>query len=78
METSQAGIYAIGDVTGPPLLAHLASAQGLLVANNIAGREFQLINKQCFQYMRRSSALASSQRTRKWYGRPRYDHGVSL
>ncbi len=45
METSQAGIYAIGDVTGPPLLAHLASAQGLLVANNIAGREFQPINK---------------------------------
>jgi dihydrolipoamide dehydrogenase len=45
METSQAGIYAIGDVTGPPLLAHLASAQGLLVANNIAGREFTPINK---------------------------------
>ncbi|MFV1976593.1 MAG: NAD(P)/FAD-dependent oxidoreductase, partial [Candidatus Scalindua sp.] len=30
MQTSQSGIYAIGDVTGPPLLAHLASAQGLL------------------------------------------------
>jgi dihydrolipoamide dehydrogenase len=45
METSQAGIYAIGDVTGPPLLAHLASAQGLLVANNIAGKTFSPINK---------------------------------
>ncbi|MHC4182059.1 MAG: dihydrolipoyl dehydrogenase [Planctomycetota bacterium] len=45
METSQAGIYAIGDVTGPPLLAHLASAQGLLVANNIAGKKFSPINK---------------------------------
>ncbi len=45
METNQSGVFAIGDVTGPPLLAHLASAQGLLVANNIAGREFQPINK---------------------------------
>jgi dihydrolipoamide dehydrogenase len=45
METSQSGIFAIGDVTGPPLLAHLASAQGLIVANNIAGKEFQPINK---------------------------------
>lgn len=44
MQTSQPGIYAIGDVVGPPLLAHLASAQGLLVAHNIAGKEFPPIN----------------------------------
>ncbi len=44
MQTNQPGIYAIGDVTGPPLLAHLASAQGLLVAHNIAGRDYPPIN----------------------------------
>ena len=44
MQTSQSGIYAIGDITGPPLLAHLASAQGLLVAHNIAGADYPPIN----------------------------------
>lgn len=44
MQTNQPGIYAIGDITGPPLLAHLASAQGLLVAHNVAGKDFPLIN----------------------------------
>ena len=45
MQTNQSGIYAIGDVTGPPLLAHLASAQGLLVAHNIAGADYPPINE---------------------------------
>jgi dihydrolipoamide dehydrogenase len=45
MQTNQPGIYAIGDVTGPPLLAHLASAQGLLVAHNIAGADYPPINE---------------------------------
>ncbi|KHE93239.1 MAG: dihydrolipoamide dehydrogenase [Candidatus Scalindua brodae] len=44
MQTSQSGIYAIGDVTGPPLLAHVASAQGLFVAHNIAGVDYPPIN----------------------------------
>ena len=44
MQTSQPCIYAIGDVSGPPLLAHLASAQGMLVAHNIAGKDFPPIN----------------------------------
>ena len=44
MQTSQPGIYAIGDINGPPLLAHLASAQGLLVAHNIAGVDYPPIN----------------------------------
>ena len=44
MQTSQPGIYAIGDVSGPPLLAHLASAQGMLVAHNIADKDFPPIN----------------------------------
>jgi dihydrolipoamide dehydrogenase len=35
--TSMRGVYAIGDVTGEPMLAHRAIAQGDLVARAIAG-----------------------------------------
>lgn len=38
METSENGIYAIGDITGKVLLAHVASAQGLVAAANAAGK----------------------------------------
>ncbi len=38
MQSSQAGIYAIGDVTAKLQLAHTASKQGLLVAEDIAFR----------------------------------------
>lgn len=37
--TGEEGIYAIGDVAGPPLLAHKASMQGLIAAADIAGEE---------------------------------------
>lgn len=36
--TSMAGIYAIGDVTGEPMLAHRAMAQGEMVAELISGQ----------------------------------------
>jgi dihydrolipoamide dehydrogenase len=36
--TSMSGVYAIGDVTGEPMLAHRATAQGEMVAELIAGR----------------------------------------
>ena len=36
--TSMAGIFAIGDVTGEPMLAHRAMAQGELVAELVAGQ----------------------------------------
>ncbi|HEX2980507.1 MAG TPA: dihydrolipoyl dehydrogenase [Anaerolineaceae bacterium] len=39
MATNVPGIWAIGDVTGQLLLAHVASAQGLICAENIAGVE---------------------------------------
>lgn len=39
METSVAGIYAIGDITGKVQLAHVASAQGLVAVENIMGYE---------------------------------------
>jgi dihydrolipoamide dehydrogenase len=38
LETNVPGIYAIGDVTGPPYLAHRASKQGIVAAEVIAGR----------------------------------------
>jgi dihydrolipoamide dehydrogenase len=37
--TNVAGVYAIGDVTGPPLLAHAASAEGVIAVETAAGRE---------------------------------------
>ncbi|MCF3653411.1 MAG: dihydrolipoyl dehydrogenase [Aigarchaeota archaeon] len=37
METSVPGVYAVGDVTGPPFLAHRASYHGMIAAENIAG-----------------------------------------
>ena len=37
LETSLAGVYAIGDVAGPPWLAHKASAEGIIASEHIAG-----------------------------------------
>jgi dihydrolipoamide dehydrogenase len=37
MKTNVEGIYAIGDVRGPPLLAHKASAEGIVAAESISG-----------------------------------------
>jgi dihydrolipoamide dehydrogenase len=37
METNVAGIYAIGDVVGKAMLAHVASAQGKVAVENILG-----------------------------------------
>jgi len=39
METNVPNIYAIGDVTGKLALAHVASAQGLIAAEAIAGQQ---------------------------------------
>jgi dihydrolipoamide dehydrogenase len=38
-ETGEPGVYAVGDVAGPPCLAHKATHQGLLCAEHIAGAE---------------------------------------
>ncbi len=38
-QTSMRGVYAIGDVTGEPMLAHHAMAQGEMVAEIIAGQK---------------------------------------
>jgi len=38
-QTAMRNVWAIGDLTGEPLLAHKASAQGEIVAENIAGNK---------------------------------------
>jgi dihydrolipoamide dehydrogenase len=44
METSAKGVYAIGDVAGPPMLAHKGEREGMIVAEVIAGKHFHPLN----------------------------------
>jgi len=45
METTAKGIYAIGDVAGPPMLAHKGSREGVVFAEFLAGDpHVQLVN----------------------------------
>ncbi len=44
MATNVSGIWAIGDVTGKLMLAHVGSAQGIICAENIAGVETVTLN----------------------------------
>jgi dihydrolipoamide dehydrogenase len=43
--TSVAGIYAIGDVAGPPMLAHKASHEGVVCVEKIKGGEAHALDK---------------------------------
>jgi dihydrolipoamide dehydrogenase len=45
MQTSEEGIYAIGDVTSAPWLAHKASHEGIIAAETIAGLKAHPIEK---------------------------------
>jgi len=42
--TNVPGVYAIGDINGKMQLAHVASAQGVLVADHIAGKPCKQLN----------------------------------
>ena len=44
METSAKGIYAIGDVAGPPMLAHKGEREGMIVAEVLAGQHAQVLD----------------------------------
>jgi len=44
METSAKGLYAIGDVAGPPMLAHKGEREGVVVAEVIAGQHPHLFD----------------------------------
>ncbi|MBT5110188.1 MAG: dihydrolipoyl dehydrogenase [Rhodospirillaceae bacterium] len=39
LQTGEAGVYAIGDVAGPPWLAHKASHEGIICVEKIAGEK---------------------------------------
>ena len=39
LETGEPGVFAIGDLTGPPWLAHKASHEGIVCVEKIAGLE---------------------------------------
>ena len=53
MRTNVSGIYAIGDLTGKLLLAHVASAQGIVAAEHIAGHPTQSIEDEDYAFMPR-------------------------
>lgn len=42
LETTVKGIYAIGDVNGKMMLAHVASAEGIIAVENIMGKESKM------------------------------------
>ena len=44
--TKVKGVYAIGDVAGPPWLAHKASHEGILCVENIAGKDVHALDKE--------------------------------
>ncbi|HEX5131198.1 MAG TPA: dihydrolipoyl dehydrogenase [Candidatus Krumholzibacteria bacterium] len=44
MRTSVPGIYAIGDVVATPALAHVATREGILAVDHIAGKHVQTID----------------------------------
>ena len=54
METNIPGIYAIGDVVGGPLLAHVASREGIIAVRNMTG------NKEEMDYSAVPSAIFTS------------------
>jgi dihydrolipoamide dehydrogenase len=44
LETTAPGVYAIGDVAGPPMLAHKGQREGVVVAERIAGQNPHPVN----------------------------------
>ena len=44
LETTAKGVYAIGDVAGPPMLAHKGSREGHVLAELLAGHKPPLVN----------------------------------
>jgi dihydrolipoamide dehydrogenase len=53
LRTNVPGVYAIGDVTGKLLLAHVASAQGIVAAEHIAGHETRPLRDADYTFMPR-------------------------
>ncbi len=77
MRTSAPGVYAIGDVAGPPLLAHKGSREGIVAAESIAG-----LNPQPIDYTGVPGAtychpeVASVGLTEEWCKEQKLDYAV--
>lgn len=48
-ETSESSVYAIGDVAGPPCLAHKASHEAVICVEKIAGKNAHKLKKSAYQ-----------------------------
>ncbi|KLT22558.1 lipoamide dehydrogenase, pyruvate dehydrogenase complex, E3 component [Wolbachia endosymbiont of Armadillidium vulgare str. wVulC] len=46
-ETNEPNVYAIGDVAGPPCLAHKASHEAVICIEKIAGKNVHVLKKEC-------------------------------
>ncbi|WP_341807830.1 dihydrolipoyl dehydrogenase [Wolbachia endosymbiont (group E) of Neria commutata] len=46
-ETCEPNVYAIGDVAGPPCLAHKASHEAVICVEKIAGKNVHALKKEC-------------------------------
>jgi dihydrolipoamide dehydrogenase len=55
LQTNVPGIYAIGDVTGMALFAHVASAQGIVAAEHISKHETRPIREGDYVFMPRAT-----------------------
>jgi dihydrolipoamide dehydrogenase len=55
MRTNVPGVYAIGDVTGKLLLAHVASSQGIVAAEHVAGHAPRPIKEADYAFMPRAT-----------------------
>ncbi|QCB62045.1 dihydrolipoyl dehydrogenase [Wolbachia endosymbiont of Brugia malayi] len=46
-ETDESSVYAIGDIAGPPCLAHKASHEAVICIERIAGKNVRALRKEC-------------------------------
>lgn len=76
METNSPGVYAIGDATGKWLLAHFASAQGEVAAENAMGREVELESRAVPRCVYTLPEVASVGMTEKEAKEGGYDYRV--
>ncbi len=69
MRTSVEGIYACGDVTGPPYLTPVARMEGIVAADNILGKE----RRMNYRYIPQSISLGNDLA----FSLPQIDAGIS-
>jgi dihydrolipoamide dehydrogenase len=76
MRTNVKGIYAIGDCTGGSMLAHVASAQGEIAAENALGHERAFDSKTCPSCVYTNPEIAAVGLTEKQAGEQGIEYTV--